>query len=515
MSEVYDLVIIGGGINGTALAALAAENGYRTALVEKNDFGAGVTSRSTRLIHGGLRYLEHGQIGVVRESLREREALLEEFPQQVKPLPFLIPVYQQDSRQRWWIGAGLEAYHWIGHSRLLAKHRRLTAAQTLETEPGLAAEGLRGGFLYFDCQAVYPERLALEMALTAEEHGAEVCNHTPVVRLLHEGGRVSGVQVESGEEFRARLTVSAAGPWADQVRGMLRGLLPVGAPQRPLLTLVSGAHIVTGAFHGAPQHAVYHEASTDRRPFFLIPWRGLWLIGTTETPYQGEPGSPAPSDAELDYLLRESNLLFPEAKLDRGSILYAYAGARPLLHDPSHPAQAITRDHAIYDHEKEEGIGGMLTLAGGKLTTARAFAGEALRMAAARLGKPQPVRRPRPRWEANGVPGRLAEIYGPRASQIIALERERPELARPIAPGGKVTAAEVVHAVSQEKARTLGDILLRRTGLAFEPGVGREAAVEAAREAAPLLGWDEAGQMAAVDAYEQELERTLRRGGAP
>ncbi len=517
MGELYDLVIIGGGINGAALAALAAENGYRTALLEKNDFGAGVTSRSTRLIHGGLRYLEHGQVRVVRESLREREALLEEFPYQVKPLPFLVPVYENDSRRPWYIRTGLEAYHWIGHSRRLSRYRSLAFQEVVGAEPGLRQGSLRAGFLYYDCQAIYPERLALELALMAEENGAAIRNHKRVSALLvaaRDRAAVVGVRTEDGEEYRARLVVNATGPWVDEVRRLLPNGAGGESTPRPLLTLVSGAHIVTAGFPGAPVHAVYHEASADRRPFFVVPWRGLWLIGTTETRYEGEPGSPTPTEAEIDYLLRETNLLFPEARLDRDSILYSYAGARPLLYETGKRAQTITRDHAIYDHEKEEGLRGMITLAGGKLTTARAFAAQALAQIATRLGRPRPVRRPRPAWDADGVPSRLAEIYGRRSLEIQALLRGRPELERPVWGSSDATVAEIVHAVQREKAMTLGDILLRRTGLAFEPANARDCVAAVARVAAPLLGWDEAGIRKAVDEYYKELGRTLYRGQA-
>ena len=514
VGELFDLVIIGGGINGAALAALAAENGYRTALLEKNDFGCGVTSRSTRLIHGGLRYLEHGQVGVVRESLRERESLLTEFPQQVRLLPFLAPVYRGDSRGAWWIGLGLQAYSWISQSQRIPHHQRPTPEEILIAEPGLRRDGLRAGFLYFDCQAVYPERLAVEMALTAEQHGADVRNHAPAAALMVESGarpRVLGVQVEDGSEYRARIVVNAAGPWADEVRGLLNQASGGARLKRPLLTLISGTHIVTGAFSGAPAHAVYHEASVDRRPFFVIPWRGLWLIGTTETVCEAGPESPSPSTSEIDYLLGETNLLFPGAGLHRGSVLYAYAGARPLLRGNSAPAQSISRDHAIYDHEKQDGVAGMLTLAGGKLTTARAFADQVLARVAAKLRRPRPQRRLMPSYHLNGVSPRLAAIYGRRAAEIVTLGRERPELDCPVCPPKQTLAAEIVYCVKKEKARTLADILLRRTGLGFEPVLENSCVEQVARLAAPLLGWDQAGISRAVSAYDDELGRTLYR----
>ncbi len=508
MGELFDLAIIGGGINGTALAQLAADNGYSVALLEKADFGAGVTSRSTRLIHGGLRYLEHGQIKVVRESLRERDALLDEFPYQVRPLPFLVPVYCSDSRKPWWIGLGLEAYSWIARSRLLPRHQHLSPRQAFELEPGLKRVNLNAAFLYFDCQAVYPERLALEMALMAEESGAEVQNHAEVTALLIESKpklRVAGVAV-NGREYRARLVINAAGPWVDHVLQ----LMPRGAG-RPLLSLIGGTHIVTGIFPGAPSHAIYHEALADRRPFFIIPWRGLWLIGTTETPVSGDPAGVAPSRTEIVYLLRETNFLIPEAKLTLDCVLYAYAGPRPLLRSDSRPAQSITRDHAIYDHEAKDGVAGMLTLAGGKLTTARAFAAEALARIAQKLGRPRPVRRSPAKQNWQGIPSRLAEIYGRRAADIVALAEKNPELDRPACPPKPTTAAEIVHAVTKEKARTLGDILLRRTGLGFEPDLQEHDVAHVAEIAAPLLGWDKAGIAAALAAYRDEADRTLHR----
>ena len=266
---ISDIVIVGGGINGCALARLAALSGFRVTLVEKNDFGCGVTSRSTRLIHGGLRYLESFRFRLVRESLRDRTILLREFPGQIVPQPFLIPVYGSDSRPPWHIAAGLEIYGFLAGGAVLPKHRRLRAEEVRRVEPGLAAGDLRGGFVYYDCQAVYPERLSLEMALQAEEAGATVRNHTAVTGFLVEDSRVLGVRVDGPdgeEEIRARLVVNAAGAWADRVRRLLPG-----ARREPLLTLLNGAHILLAPFPGAPRHAVYREARADGRPFFIVP----------------------------------------------------------------------------------------------------------------------------------------------------------------------------------------------------------------------------------------------------
>ncbi len=509
MAGAFDLAIIGGGINGAALAELAVHNGYDTVLLERRDFGAGVTSRSTRLIHGGLRYLEHGHVGLVRESLRERESLLADYPDQVRPLAFLIPVYERDTRAPWWIRVGLEAYQLIGHSHRMPRHQHLSARETLALEPGLEPRGLRAGFVYYDAQAIYPERLALEMALAAEAGGAEVRNHAPVVALTGGAGEVTGVRVEDGAEYRARLVVNAAGAWADEVRRLQ------DASAQPLLSLVNGTHIVTGAFAGAPERAIYHEARADRRPFFVVPWRDLWLIGTTETPHVGDPEAVAPQPAEVEYLVRETNLLFPEARLTADAVLYAYAGSLPLLRATGSNAQSMTREHGIYDHDKEEGVRGLVTLLGGKLTTARAFAALALGQIAVKLGRPAPHRKAIPAAGATTAPSRLRAIYGRQAGAIVALEKEQPELQRRLCAANATTAAEIVHSVRSEKARTLGDLLLRRTGAAFGPCLGLDCAPEAARVAAPLLGWDEAATGRAVTDYHQELDRTLLRGIRP
>jgi glycerol-3-phosphate dehydrogenase len=300
--------------------------------------------------------------------------------------------------------------------------------------------------------------------------------------------------------------VNAAGAWADEVRRLR------DAAASPLLSLVNGTHIVTGAFAGAPERAIYHEARADRRPFFVVPWRDLWLIGTTETPHVGDPDAVAPQPAEVAYLVRETNLLFPEARLTTDAVLYSYAGPRPLLRAMSANAQSMTREHGIYDHEKEEGVRGLVTLLGGKLTTARAFAALALGQIAAKLGRPAPRRKAIPARDSPAAPSRLRMIYGRQAEAIGALEKDQPGLQRRLCAANATTAAEIVHAVQREKARTLGDLLLRRTGAAFSPCLGLDCASEAARVAAPLLGWNDAAIDRAVQDYQQELDRTLVRG---
>lgn len=502
------MVIVGGGINGCMLAREAARAGLCTALVDKLDFGAGVTSRSTRLVHGGLRYLERFQFGLVRESLRDREVLLREFKGLVEPRAFLLPHYRSDTRPAWYIAAGLALYRLLGASGSSPAPRRLSAAETLALQPGLDPQGLQCGFEYFDCQAAFPERLALEAALQAAEAGAEIGNHTRATGFVVRDAAVQGIHVEGpdGKDvLRCRLVVNAAGAWIDRVLA----LLPE-PPRTPLLRLVNGSHIVVRRFPGSPEHAVYREARSDNRPFFVIPWRGLHLIGTTESAFAGDPDTVAPSRQEMQYLIDETNHLFPAAALGLESVLYAYCGSRPLVNSNGSNLNAVSRGHAVVDHERTDGIQGLLTMAGGKLTTAPTFAAETLRVVARKLRVPLHRAKPSAMAPApNDVPPRIARLYGPRSTELMRYLKSAPELSRPLCEGCETTHGEILFAVERERARSLGDILLRRTGLAFH---GRHEASLARRVAAvagPALGWDESRQARELDSYGEELAVTL------
>ena len=511
----YDLAIIGGGINGCALAREAARAGLRTLLLERRDFGAGTTSRSTRLIHGGLRYLERFDLSLVRASLRDRASLLREFPGQVQPLPFLLPVYGADSRPPWYVGSGLLLYRLLGAGGQLPPPRRLSVEECGRLVPGLDRKGLRACFEYHDCQAVYPERLALEMALQAEDAGADIRNHACVNGFLIRRSRVIGLRFEGagGEgEVRSSLVVNAAGAWADEV------LARVGRqPMRPLLTLINGAHVVVPRLEAAPSHAVYREARSDRRPFFIVPWRGLHLIGTTEVRSEDGPDRATPGEEEVRYLLDETAALLPEAGVTRDSVLYAYSGSRPVLKTGGADLNKASRGDAIVNHQRRDGIAGLLTMAGGKLTTAQSFARRTLTRVAAVLGRAltpvvRPVRGDASAPLGNGaVSARLSAVYGPRAAQVQRFLSSSPGFADPLVPGCEVACGEVHRAVREEHALTLGDILLRRTGAAFAAGYEPGWARAAAEVAAEQLLWNEAEIASAVSNFEAELARTLVR----
>jgi len=365
----YDVVIIGAGINGAGIARDAAMRGLKVLLIEKGEIGAGTTSASTRLIHGGLRYLEHFEFGLVYESLRERETLLRIAPNLVRPLAIVIPIYKQGRRGRLTIRAGMILYDLLSWGKSLPSHRMLSRKETVERCPGLNPEGLVGAALYYDAQVEFPERLVRVNMLSAREFGAEVITHTRVTKIMASG-------VEFGEKFaEASVIINAAGPWIDLVLEHA----PVKSPK--LIGGTKGSHIVVAPFESAPANAIYLEARSDGRPIFIIPWNKLYLIGTTDVRFEGDPDEVRCEDWEIDYLLSETNLALPTAHLTRESILQTYSGVRPL------PNQSSTRRHFIREHPQ---LPTLLSIVGGKLTTYRSLSEECVDLIFRKLGKNPP-----------------------------------------------------------------------------------------------------------------------------
>lgn len=381
----HDVVIIGAGINGAGIARDAAMRGLKVLLIDKGELGGGTTSASTRLIHGGLRYLEHFEFGLVYESLREREILLRIAPHLVRPLPITIPIYKHGKRGRLTIRAGMILYDLFSWGKSLPRHRMLSRAQTLERWPGLNPEGLVGSALYYDAQVEFPERLVVENVLSAREFGAEVLTHTRVTGFAVEEGKVAGVKFisEDGEEHfaEAGVVINAAGPWIDQVLERV----PVESPR--LIGGTKGSHIVVAPFQTAPANAIYLEARSDGRPVFIIPWNKVYLIGTTDVRFDGNPDEVRCEQWEIDYLLAETNLALPNAGLKRDSILYTYSGVRPLPVTGDKDEQSITRRHFICEHPQ---LPNLLSIVGGKLTTYRSLAEECVDLIFRKLGRNSP-----------------------------------------------------------------------------------------------------------------------------
>lgn len=529
-STRFDVILVGAGINGAGMARDAAMRGLRVLLLDKGDIAGGTTSWSTRLIHGGLRYLEHAEVGLVRESLRERERLLRNAPHLVQPLPLLLPIYRGGQRGPWLIRAGMVLYDVLSFDKSLDRHHMLDRAETLRRAPGLDGDGLRGGALYYDAQVTFPERLAVENVISARDHGATVLTYARVERVVTEGAVMRGVDVTdllSGDTLRAqgRVVVNVAGPWVDEV---LDGAPPEAARQR-LVGGTKGSHIIVEPFPGAPRDALYYEAKSDGRAIFVVPWNGRFLIGTTDIRYDGDLDEIVADEGEIEYLLRETNRLMPPAGLTRADVLFSYSGVRPLPHTPAGSVGAITRRHVIHNHAPA--ARGLLSIIGGKLTTYRNLSAEAIDEVCEQVGcdttsTTATVPLPGAAGVAldafhrqlaceSGLPeatvDRLVGLYGARAADVAGLTDEHPDLAEPFDAESGAIGAEVVFAFRNELAQTLADALMRRTMAGLGPRMAVGADEAAAAIARRHLGWDGDRAAREVAAYRAHLARFLPR----
>lgn len=505
----FDVVVAGGGINGAGIAAEAARNGYRTLLVEREDFGGGTTSRSTRLIHGGLRYLEHGEVRLVYESLGDREALLREKPHLVRPLRLLLPVYAGDARPGWKVRAGLALYDALSLRKSMPRHHALPEEALDAYEPGLSRDGLRAAYTFYDAQVEFPERLTVESALDLTEAGGVALNHTSLAQIETDAGALRAVRLRDeltgGEaEIATRVVVNATGPWADET------LAESDAQARDgrLIGGTKGSHLVADWPEG-PRHAIFAAARSDGRPFFILPWYRYTLVGTTDLRYDGRPSDARCTLAELRYLLEEATRLFPSAPLTPDRVLYTYSGVRPLPYTPSRDESAITRSHFVIDHRARSEPAGLLSIVGGKLTTYRSLARATLREIRALT----PASAPRiEQHQRRGTSAKSAEhlsLYGARAEAVRTLERDDPSLAAQVCAHNPETLAQVAYAVEREFAATAGDALLRRLPAGWSrchavDGLDAILAVMGER-----LGWDGARRQSERQAYLRELYETL------
>ena len=396
-AKTYDLIVIGGGINGVAVARDAALRGLKTILIEKGDFGGGTTSWSSRLVHGGLRYLEYFEFNLVRESLREREILLQTAPHLVKPIQMTIPIYAQGSRSYWEIQAGMVLYDLLSYDKSLPNHRMLGEKKLQQLFRAVEPEGCRGAAQYYDAQVEYAERLCLEIVLSAQEAGATLLSYVTVTQLQRKDSRISSLvcrDSETGEAFTVHghaqtVVINTSGPWVDQVcRSGIQGNAPAPVGKTRKIGGTRGSHIIVDKFPGAPDEALYVEALTDGRPFFILPWLGMCLIGTTDIRFEGDLDKVHASNDEVDYLLNETNRVIPTAQLTRKSVKFTYAGVRPLPYTESKKTSGITRSHILYDHTSE-GVENMVSLIGGKLTTHRQVGEEMVDAALKKQKKPR------------------------------------------------------------------------------------------------------------------------------
>ncbi len=503
----YDVAVIGAGINGAGIALDAALRGLRVIIIDQDDMCSGTSAISSRLIHGGLRYLEYAEFPLVFESLRERITLRRIAPHLIKPLRISIPVYKSARRGPLLIRLGMILYDMLSVGKTVPGHDMLGRDKAIAAEPGLQHEGLRAMARYYDAQVEFAERWVLEILLAARAAGADILTHNRVEKIVIDGGAVTGLEytdVITGEPHAcdARVVVNAGGPWVDEV------LETTGQATGRFIGGTKGSHIIVGSFEGAPEDAYYVEAAADGRPFFIIPWNGQYLIGTTDIRYDGDLGKVRASEAEVDYLLAETNRVFPAAQLTRDSIHYAYAGVRPLPRREKGPEGSITRKHIIRPNRKI--ARGLFSIIGGKLTTYRNLAEQAVD----KLSRPLGRKLPKCRTQALQLPGafgldeaakaldaaesitaevseRLLRVYGGRAAEVLEL-----------ADGEQLSLveAETVFAIRIEMARTLTDVVHRRMMIGLDADQGRPLYERIAAAAAAELGWSDEEREAQLEA---------------
>jgi glycerol-3-phosphate dehydrogenase len=516
----FDVAIIGGGMIGTGVARDAAMRGLKAILFEKEDFCYGTSGRSSRMIHGGLRYLANYDLGLVREGLREREILLRLAPHLVHPLRFLIPIYG-GFLHKMKLKVGMILYDLLSYDKSLPSHKSLNRAQVLEEEPALAENGLRGAYVYYDSQTPLTERLCMENVVSAQSHGALLLNHAKVVELVKQSDAVSGVKVEdvlSGKtvQFRSRLVVNVGGPWLDEiVRGVRRA-------QELLARTTRGIHLVTPK---VTEDAVALFA-TDGRAYFVMPWLDFELIGTTDVDYDKDMDAVKAEVEDVNYLQTEVQRAFPKTRFDK--IFYTIAGVRSLLRVEGVKESSVTRRHIIYDHEKEEGLKGLVTVIGGKLTAYRGIAEDVTDVVCGKLGSsaecttakeklpgadPTELGRIQAQrdWLAkeNGISvetlDRLVSLYGSRHREVLNYLKKDRRLRERICKTQPDIMAEVVHAIEKESAVTLTDFMIRRSLIAFRQCEGLDCCTKVAKKMGAILRWSSRSVTQQVNAYKKEI----------
>ncbi len=476
---IVDILVVGGGIQGVAVARDAALRGLSVLLLEAGDLASGTSSRSSKLIHGGIRYLETGQIALVHEALRERAVLLRTAAEYVRPLPFLIPHYQGAGRPAAVVEIGLLLYAALAGRHELARHGRANAAEAAALEGMLARPGLRGASRYWDAQ-VDDAALCVALAVHAEESGAEVRSHTSLVSLRREGNAWRAAYrdaIDGAEgEATAGCVVNAAGPWADEIRALARGGIPGTTMRR-----THGAHVVVADL--PLERALLLTARRDGRVFFALPWGSHTLIGTTDVDDAEPPRAPGPSPEDIRYLTEEAARALPAAEGLRP--VRAFAGLRSLVRTGASLPWANPREHRILIDD------GMMSLIGGKYTTHRSLAERVVDRAVEWLGK-----------RAAPCSTATTPLPAGRGAAIAELEAAHPARLE-LAGGLALSEAEVAHAVTKRKARRLEDVLLRRTRLWLDGRALRAAARPASAWMAPLLSWSD-------ERRDEEVSRVLR-----
>ncbi len=526
-NQTFDLVVIGGGIQGAATAREAALRGLKVALVEGRDFASGTSSRSSKLIHGGLRYLEQFDLKLVHEARRERRVLLKLAPHLARPVPFVLPIYRGDPYSPLKIRLGLSVYDLLGNLGRQDRHRMLSADQTLSLIPALRPEGLRSAAIYHD-SATDDARLTFENVLAAAEHGAVVINYTEIRALaVSAGSRAKGRQVVTAEaedrltgrryEISARFWVNAAGPWVDHVRALLPGF-----DGSKTIRLTKGTHLILPPVTGQ-HHALLAAVLPSKRIFLMVPWHGHALLGTTDTDFEGDPATVQPDRADTEYLLQAANRVLREP-LKFDDVVGGYGGLRALALEPTRSPSANTREYRFHQDRWAKNF---VSICGGKLTTARALGERLVDQIAAWLGMST-----RSAFSSRAVPlpggytgpfeafvksaveqavrefllplpiaERIVRTYGSRWPLVLESLRDQKSLAELLPGSPTLLAAEVDFAIRHEIAVNPEDFLLRRSGLNWTACLLREAGPAVAQIFATQFGWSAEHRQAALEAF--------------
>ena len=538
LGGTYDLLIIGGGITGAGAARDAARRGMKVCLVEQEDLAFGTSSRSSKLVHGGLRYLEQYEFSLVFEAVTERRVLMDIAPHLVNPLGFLFPVFKSSRRGVFTVNLGMWVYDGLSLFRSPKIHRNLSRKAVRKEEPTLRQDELTGAPLYYDC-STDDARLTLESALDGAASGATILTYTRVVGLLRSAdGHVDGARVKdmlTGEEreIRANAVLNATGPWSDRTRAMGKG-------SKPRLRPTKGIHLVVEGERLPVNNAVVCFHPTDGRVLFAIPWGDRTYVGTTDTDFQDDPGAVHATSEDVDYLLDAANHYFPDVDLERKDVLSTWAGVRPLISEEGAGNESnVSREHAI---EVDEDL--LITIAGGKLTTYRRMAAEVVDkalgvlmmrgLAPGELRAARTDKEPLPGavgWPEDDDHGKvvsrvkeagngrvdddtamlLASTYGTRGVDVAEMAAGDQRLATRLVEGRPEILAQVDYAVKHELAATVRDALIRRTQLFFrdhDQGLG--CAESVAERMGELLAWDPDRQAQEILAYQKEVALSRR-----
>ena len=531
IKEQFDCIIIGGGITGAAVAYEAASRGLKVALCEKNDFGWATSSATSKLIHGGLRYLNYFEFGLVRESLRERRILENIAPNLVYPFPFMIPNYNRLENNRWVLKIGMILYDILSYdkaftwdkSKKIPMHFTLSKEKALKEEPNIRPEGLTAATVYYDCQSIFPERLTLAFIKSAVAYGAKVANYAEVVNFVYSNNSIAGVIVHdklTGREvtIKGTIIINCGGPWADIILKKAEN-----GNAKHQIRRSEGIHIIT-----KPMVNTYAVGLMPRkgRHFFLIPWRGYSLIGTTDKEYIGNPDEYKVTKQSIQELLDDVNSAFGDGNLTFKDIKFAYGGLRPLVEDQVEGTYQSSRRYEIYDNA-QEGVNGLITVEGGKYTTSRNLAVNVMKLVEKKLQRKllpsvthtrylagcqikdlkaffNTVYSSYPSFKKNTLEV-CAKYYGSEVDALMRIAQSNKKYREIVTHDGEILA-EVTYAIRHEMARTLSDIVFRRTGICTAGNPGNDVLTLVAETAAKELKWNQKELNRQLKSVQQQLQ---------